>query len=77
MKNTIRDLIDSKAIYVDAQVSNMNKTIVSPNQNFQIYTNHLPSQSMNFINQPSSYDHHINYDEKIEEVNHVVNHFEL
>lgn len=32
---------------------------------------------MNVINQPSSFDHHINYDEKIQEENHVVKHIEL
>ena len=47
-----------------------------PNQNLQIYTNPLPSHSSNVINQPS-FDHHIDYDEKIQEVNRLVNNVEL
>ena len=47
------------------------------NQNLQIYTNPLASHLENVINQPYSSYHHIDYDEKIQEENHVVNHVEL
>ena len=56
LKHKVQDLINSNALSIDNFDGSRNKKNSSPNQNFQIYTNALPTQDTNIISQPSSID---------------------
>ena len=71
LKYKVEDLIDCKALSVDNFDGSGKKYVSPPNQNLQIYRNHLPTHDTNTISQASSMD--FMYDSKMDDLNHVVN----